>query len=121
MGKCSRVLLLQQIHLAGRTHTQTGALHQHMVLGLKTMHPVIRCDIQGQFITRQPAATTFITQQQLHTPTTSLMHQRPKPIVRIARVAQLASIKLVVGAFQFFCYLRLPETPALPAPALVKL
>ena len=30
----------QQIHLAVRTHTQTGTLLQHVVLGLKVMRPV---------------------------------------------------------------------------------
>ena len=92
-----------------------------MVLGLETMRPVIRFDIQGRLFTGQPAAMTCTTQQRLHTPTTSLMSQRPKPIARIAGVAQLASVKLLVGALQFSCDLGLPETPALPAPAFVKL
>ena len=80
----------QQILLAGRTRTQTGTLLQYMVLGLKAMHPVIRFDIQGRLITGHPAAITYTTQQRLHAPTTSLMCQRPKPIAKIARVAQLA-------------------------------
>ena len=111
----------QQIHLASRTRTQACTLLQHMVLGLYSMRPAVCYYIQGRFLTGQPTATTFIAQQRLHTPTASLMLQHLKPIVRIARVTQLASIKLLVGAFQFSCYLGLPETPALPAPALVKL
>ena len=110
----------QQIRLASRTRTQTGTLLQNMVLGCITLRPVIRGDIQGRLSTGHPAAITYTTQQWLHTPTTSLICQRPKPIAKIARVAQLASLKLLVGAFQFSCWLELPETPALPAPALVK-
>ena len=97
MGNHSWVLLPhnsirgQQIHLAGRTRTQTGTLLQFMVLGLIALRPVIRFDIQGQLSTGHPAAITYTTQQQLHTPTASLISQRPKPIARIARVAQLAS------------------------------
>ena len=90
----------QQIRLAGRTHTQTGTLLQHMVLGFETMCPVVWIDIQGRPITGHPAAITYTSQQWLHAPTTSLMYQRPKPIAKIARVAQLASLKLLVGAFQ---------------------
>ena len=37
----------QQIHLAGRTLTQTGTLLQNMVLGLNALRPVIQFDIQG--------------------------------------------------------------------------
>ena len=91
------------------------------MLGLRTMHPVIRFDIQEQLITGHPAAIIYTTQQWLHTATTSLTHQRPKPIAIIARVPQIASIKLLVGAFQFSCYLGLPETPALLASALGEL
>ena len=91
-----------------------------MMLGLNSMHRAVWCYIQGRLLTGQPAATTFTAQQWLNIPTTSLMSQRLKPIARIARVAQLASIKLLIGAFQFSCYLGLPETPALPAPALVE-
>ena len=90
-----------------------------MVLGFKAMQPVIRFDIQGQLITGHPAAITYTTQQRLHTPTTSLISQHSKPIAKIARVAQLAFLKLLVGAFQFSCWVGLPETPDLPAPALV--
>ena len=93
----------QQIHLAGRTRTQTGTLLQYMVLGLKIMRPVIRFDIQGRLITGHPTAITYTTQQWLHAPTTNLMCQSPKPIARISRVAQLASLKLLAGAFQFSC------------------
>ena len=89
-----------------------------MVLGRKAMHPVIWFDTQGQLSTGHPTAIIYTTQQRLHAATTSLM--RPKPIARIARVAQLAFFKLLIGAFQFFCYWGLPETPALPAPALVE-
>ena len=110
----------QQIRLAGRTRTLTGTLLPIMVLGLIALCPVIRVDLQGQLITGYPAAITYTTQQWLHTPTTNLMSQRPKPIARIAMVAQLASAKHLVGAFQFSCWLELPETPALPAPALVE-
>ena len=92
-----------------------------MVLGLCSMRPAVCCYIQGRLLTGQPAVTTFIAKQWLHTPTMSLMSQHPKPIARIAWVAQLASIKLLVGAFQLSYYLGLPETPALPAPALVEL
>ena len=109
----------QQIHLAGRTHTQTGTLLQFMVLGLIALRPVIRCDIQGRLSTGHPAAIAYTSQQRLHTPTTSLSCQHPKPIAKFARVAQLASHKLLAGAFQFSCWLELPETPALLAPALV--
>ena len=91
-----------------------------MVLGLYALRPVIRVDIQGQLITGHPAATTYTTQQWLHAPTTSLISQRRKPIARIARVAQLASLKLLAGAFQFSCWLELPENPALLAPVLVE-
>ena len=91
-----------------------------MVLGCIALRPVIRGDIQGQLSTGHPAAIAYTTQQWLHTPTTSLISQHPKPIAKIARVAQLASCKLLVGAFQFFCWLELPETPALPAPVLVE-
>ena len=90
-----------------------------MVLGRIALRPVIQTDIQGRLITGHPAACTYTSQQRLHTPTTSLMCQRPKPIAQTARVAQLASIKLLVGAFQFSCWLALPATPTLPAPALV--
>ena len=90
-----------------------------MVLGLNSLRLVIRVDIQGRLITGHPAAIAYTTQQWLHTPTTSLISQRPKPIAKFARVAQLASLKLLAGAFQFSCWLGLPETPALPAPALV--
>ena len=38
----------QQIHLAGRTLTQTGTLLQNMVLGLIALCPVICFDIQGR-------------------------------------------------------------------------
>ena len=93
----------QQIRLSGRTCTQTGTLLQYMVLGFKAMHPVIWINIQGRLSTGHPAAVTYTTQQLLHAPTTSLMCQHPKPIARIARVAQLASYKLLVGAFQFSC------------------
>ena len=110
----------QQIHLAGRTCTQTGTLLQFMVLGLITLCPVIQIDIQGRLSTGHPAAIAHTTQQQLHTPTTSLSCQHPKPIAKFARVAQLASHKLLAGAFQFSCWLELPETPALLAPALVE-
>ena len=109
----------QQILLAGRTRTQTGTLLQYMVLGLNALRPVIRGDIRGQLSTEHPAAIAYITQQWLHTPTTSLSCQHPKPIAKFARVAQLASFKLLVGAFQFSCYWGLPETPALPGPAVV--
>ena len=110
----------QQIRLAGRIRTQTGTLLQIMVLGLIALCPVIRVDIQGRLSTMHPAAIAYTTQQRLHTPTTSLSCQHPKPIAKFARVAQLASHKLLAGAFQFSCWLELPETPALPAPALVK-
>ena len=109
----------QQIRLAGRTRTQTGTLLQIMVLGLIALRPVIRVDIQGRLSTGHPAAIAYTTQQRLHAPTTSLSCQHPKPIAKFARVAQLASHKLLAGAFQFSCWLELPETPALPAPALV--
>ena len=109
----------QQILLAGRTRTQTGTLLQIMVLGLIALRPVIRVDIQGRLSTGHPAAIAYTTQQRLHTPTTSLSCQHPKPIAKFARVAQLASHKLLAGAFQFSCWLELPETPALLAPALV--
>ena len=85
------------------------------------MRPVISFYIQGRLCTGQPAAITYTTQQRLYAPTTSLMSQRPKPIARIARVAQFALFKLLVGAFQLSCYLGLLETPALLAPALVEL
>ena len=110
----------QQILLAGRTRTQTGTLLQFMVLGLIALRPVIQVDIQGRLSTRHPAAIAYTSQQRLHTPTTSLSCQHPKPIAKFARVAQLASHKLLAGAFQFSCWLELPETPALPAPALVE-
>ena len=109
----------QQIHLAGRTRTQTGTLLQIMVLGLIALCPVIQVDIQGRLSTGHPAAIAYTSQQRLHTPTTSLSCQHPKPIAKFARVAQLASHKLLAGAYQFSCWLELPETPALPAPALV--
>ena len=110
----------QQILLAGRTRTLTGTLLQIMVLGLIALRPVIQVDIQGQLGTGHPAAIAYTSQQRLHTPTKSLSCQHPKPIAKFARVAQLASHKLLAGAFQFSCWLELPETPALPAPALVK-
>ena len=110
----------QQIHLAGRTRTLTGTLLQIMVLGLIALRPVIQVDIQGRLSTGHPAAIAYTSQQRLHTPTTSLSCQHPKPIAKFARVAQLASHKLLAGAFQFSCWLELPETPALPAPALVE-
>ena len=110
----------QQIHLAGRTRTLTGTLLQFMVLGLIALRPVIQVDIQGRPSTGHPAAIAYTSQQRLHTPTTSLSCQHPKPIAKFARVAQLASHKLLAGAFQFSCWLELPETPALAAPALVK-
>ena len=109
----------QQILLAGRTLTQTGTLLQNMALGLIALHPVIRGDIQGRLSTGHPTAIAYITQQRLHAPTTSLISQHPKPIAKFARVAQFASHKLLAGAFQFSCWLELPETPALPASALV--
>ena len=109
----------QQIHLAGRTRTLTGTLLQIMVLGLIALRPVIQVDIQGRLSTGHPAAIAYTSQQRLHTPTTSLSCQHPKPIAEFARVAQLASHKLLVGAFQFSYWLALPETPTLPAPALV--
>ena len=109
----------QQIRLAGRTRTLTGTLLQIMVLGLIALRPVIQVDIQGRLSTGHPAAIAYTSQQRLHTPTTSLSCQHPKPIAKFARVAQLASHKLLAGAFQFSCWLELPETPALPAPALV--
>ena len=109
----------QQIHLAGRTRTLTGTLLPIMVLGLIALRPVIQVDIQGRLSTMHPAAIAYTSQQWLHTPTTSLSCQHPKPIAKFARVAQLASHKLLAGAFQFSCWLELPETPALPAPALV--
>ena len=90
-----------------------------MVLGLNALRHVIRVGIQGQLSTGHPAAIAYTTQQRLHTPTTSLSCQHPKPIAKFARVAQLASHELLAGAFQFSCWLELPETPALPAPALV--
>ena len=96
-SNCSWVLLPhnsvrgQQILLAGRTRTQTGTLLQIMVLGLIALCPVIRFDLQGRLSTGHPAAIAHTTQQWLHTPTTSLFSQRPKPFARIARVAQLAS------------------------------
>ena len=110
----------QQILLAGRIRTQTGTLLQNMVLGCITLRPVIRGDIQGRHSTGHPAAIAYTTQQRLHTPSTSLISHHPKPIAMIARVDQLASLKLLVGAFQFSCYMGLPETPALLASALVK-
>ena len=116
------MLLLEQIHCTGRTRTQNGTLLQHKVLGIRTTRPVIHfvcIYIQGRLITGHPAAIAYTTQQWLHAPTTSLMCQRPKPSARIARVAQLASFKLLVGAFQFSCIVGLPETLALLAPALV--
>ena len=109
----------QQMHLAGRTRTLTGTLLQIMVLGLIALRPVIRVDIQGRLSTGHPAAIAHTTQQRLQTPTTSLSCQNPKPTAKFARVAQLASQKLLAGAFQFSCWLELPETPALPALALV--
>ena len=110
----------QQIHLAGRTRTLTGTLLQIMVLGLIALRPVTQVDIQGRLSTGHPAAIAYTSQQRLHTPTTSLSCQHPKPIAKFARVAQLASHKLLAGAFQFSCWLELPETPALPALVLVK-
>ena len=109
----------QQILLAGGTRTQTGTLLQFMVLGLIALRPVIQIDIQGRLSTGHPAAIAYTSQQRLHTPTTSLSCQHPKPIAKFARVAQLASHKLLVGAFQFSYWLALPVTPTLPAPALV--
>ena len=109
----------QQILLVGRIRTQTGTLLQIMVLGLIDLRPVIQVDIQGRLSTGHPAAIAYTSQQRLHTPTTSLSCQHPKPIAKLARVFQLASHKLLVGAFQFSCWLELPETPALPAPVLV--
>ena len=109
----------QQILLAGRTLTQTGTLLQNMVLGLNALRPGMRGNIQGQLITGHPTAIAYTTQQQLHTPIISLISQHSKLIAKIARVAQLASLKLLAGAFQLSCWLELPETPALPAPALV--
>ena len=91
-----------------------------MMLGLCSMRPAVYSYIQGQLTTGQRAATMFITQQRLHAPTTNLMSHHPKLIARNARVAQLASFKLLVGAFQLACIVGLPETPALPAPALVE-
>ena len=91
----------QQIRLAGRTRTLTGTLLQIMVLGLIALRPVIQVDIQGRLSTGHPAAIAYTSQQRLHTPTTSLSCQHPKPIAKFARVAQLASHKLLVGAFQF--------------------
>ena len=90
-----------------------------MVLGFKAMRPVIRFDIQGRLSTGHLTAIAYTSQQRLHTPTTSLSCQHPKPIAKVARVAQLASLKLLVGAFQFSCWLALPATPARPAPVLV--
>ena len=113
-------ILGQQIRLVSRTRTQTGTLLQNMVLGLIDLCPVIRVDIQGRLSTGHPAAIAYTSQQRLHTPATSLICQHPKPIAKFARVAQLASHKLLVGAFQFSCVVGLPETPALPAPALVE-
>ena len=81
----------QQILLAGRTRTQTGTFLQIMVLGLIALRPVIQVDIQGRLSTGHPVAITYTTQQWLHTPTASFICQHPKPIARIARVAQLAS------------------------------
>ena len=124
-SNCSWVLLPhnsvqgQQIGLAGRTRTLTGTLLQIMVRGLIALRPVSQVDIQGRLSTGHPAAITYTTQQWLHASTASLVCQHPKPIARIARVAQLASQKLLVGAFQFSCWLALPETPARPAHALV--
>ena len=110
----------QQIRLAGRTRTLTGTLLQIMVLGLIALCPVIQVDIRGRLSTGHPAAIAYTSQQRLHTPTTSLSCRHPKPIAKFARVAQLASHKLLAGAFQFSCWLELPETPALPAPVLVE-
>ena len=90
-----------------------------MVLGRIALRPVIQIDIQGRLSTGHPAAFAYTSLQRLHTPTTSLSCQHPKPIAKFARVAQLASLKLLAGAYQFSCWLELPETPALPAPALV--
>ena len=101
------------------TRTQIGTLLQIMVLGLIALRPVIQGDIQGRLSTGHPAAIAYTSQQRLHTPTTSLSCQHPKPIAKFSRVAQLASHKLLAGAFQFSCWLELPETPALPAPVLV--
>ena len=91
----------QQILLAGRIRTLTGTLLQIMVLGLIALCPVIQGDIQGRLSTGHPAAIAYTSQQWLHTPTTSLSCQQPKPIAKFARVAQLASHKLLAGAFQF--------------------
>ena len=109
----------QQIHLAGRACTLTGTLLQIMVLGLIALRPVIQVNIQRRLSTGHPAAIAYTSQQRLHTPTTSLSCQHPKPIAKFARVAQLASHKLLAGAFQFSCWLELPEIPAFLAPALV--
>ena len=84
----------QQIRLASRTRTQTGTLLQIMVLGLIALRPVIRVDIQGRLSTGHPTAIAYISQQRLHTPTTSLSCQHPKPIAKFARVAQLAWLEL---------------------------
>ena len=93
----------QQIRLAGRTRTLTGTLLQIMVLELIALRPVLLVDIQGRLSTGHPTAIAYTSQQRLHTPTTSLSCQHPKPIAKFARVAQLASHKLLVGAFQFSC------------------
>ena len=105
-GKRSGALLLEQFHHTGRTRTLAGTLLQRKVLGLRSMRPgtmLVRFYIQGRLSTGHPAACTYTSQQRLHTPNTSLMSQHPKPIARTARVAQLASTKLLVGAFQFSC------------------
>ena len=91
----------QQIHLAGRTRTLTGTLLQIMVLGLIALRPVIQVDIQGRLSTGHPAAIAYTSQQRLHTPTTSLSCQHPKPIAKFARVAQLASISSWLELFSF--------------------
>ena len=78
----------QQIRLAGRTRTQTGTLLQFMVLGFIALRPVIQCDIQGRLSTGHPAAIAYTSQQRLHTPTTSLSCQHPKPIAKFARAAE---------------------------------
>ena len=109
----------QQIHRASRTRTHTCTLLQHMVLGIGSLRPAGQIHLQGRLSTGHPAACTYTTQQRLQTPTASLMRQHPKPIARIARVAQLAFSKLLVGAFQFSDWLALPVTPVLPAPTLV--
>ena len=110
----------QQIRLAGRTRTQTGTLLQYMVLGFYRFAPCHSgLTYKGDLALGIPLLLHIHPSSGYIHPQQASVASTPNPLQNLQGLPNLPLFKLLVGAFQFSCWLALPETPTLPAPALV--